>query len=136
MKNKKLIMLISVIVILLVSAILLFYFIRKENAIKEELVHYPRINERVDFDGLRIEKLEIEKEEEKAIVKGIVSNISSDTIELQFINIRLYDSNKELIVVTLGYIGETLEPKDVREFSTTVELNLSDAKYVKYEIVR
>ena len=103
-----------------------------ENKIDNE---YIKLSEAQEIEGLRISDLEINVVD-KTMIRGKVQNITEKAIQLNLIEIELYDENKNYLIKTSGSIGEKIDTKEIKEFSIVIEYDLSKAVYVKYKIIK
>ena len=109
---------------------------KKESEPKET---YIKISEMQEVEGLRFTELDINVEpfqKAKSAIRGRVENITEDNINLELIELELYDEDKNYLIKTTGSIGEILESNEIKEFSIVVEYDLTNSVYVKYKIVR
>ena len=87
-------------------------------------------------EGLKISGLSITYKDGISKIVANVENTTDQTINLTNIGINLYDKNDKLLIETLGYIGESIEPGDNKQIISDVTEDLRSATKVEYKIAR
>lgn len=84
------------------------------------------------IDGLKITNVTLISEGEQATFSADVVNITDAAIDAKSFNIIYKDKDGNEIVRLLGYIGSTIAPNESVTVTSSVEMNLSNAKSVEY----
>ena len=87
-------------------------------------------------EGLKISGLSITYKDGISKIVANVENTTDQTINLTNIGINLYDKNDKLLIETLGYIGERIEPGDNKQIISDVTEDIRSATKVEYKIAR
>ena len=74
------------------------------------------------------------KEGQSSTYRVKVVNMSNTTKELSLIEIHLKDSANKELEVLYGYIGNSLNSKEIREITASIDIDLSQATTVEYII--
>ena len=88
------------------------------------------------IEGLKISGFSITYNDGISKIVANVENTTDQTIALTNIGISLYDKDNELLIETLGYIGDSIEPGDNKQIISDVTEDLRSAKKVEYKIAR
>ena len=63
-----------------------------------------------------------------------VQNITSDIYELKNITVTFKDSSSNIITKINGYIGEEIEPNEIRKLDVNTDIDLSNTAVVEYTV--
>lgn len=63
-----------------------------------------------------------------------VTNTSKETQYIKSFNILVKDSSGNVMITLLGYIGEEIPTGDIREITSSTNLDLSKAASIEYEL--
>lgn len=63
-----------------------------------------------------------------------VQNITSDIYELKTITVTFKDSSSNIITKINGYIGEEIEPNEIRKLDVKTDIDLSNTAVVEYTV--
>lgn len=74
------------------------------------------------------------KEGQSSTYRVKVVNTSNTTKELSLIEIHLKDASNKELEVLYGYIGNSLNSKEIRELTASIDIDLSQATTVEYII--
>lgn len=84
------------------------------------------------IDGLKITNVTLISQGERATFSADVVNITDADIEAKSFNIIYKDEDGDEIVTLLGVIGYTIAPNESVTVTSSVDMDLSDAKSVEY----
>lgn len=148
MKNKKVIRIGIIICALIVIAGLVFLIINllKKEAKKEEKKKQPETSIKVNTNEGVIKDQEVEgnlmRNTSLIVEDGIsyivveVTNNTGDIYQLDQYMINVKDASGNTIVKVPGYIGESLAVGETKTIRSMVNMDLSDATSVEYEVVK
>ena len=92
------------------------------------------LNDR-EIEGLKIEEVNLEYNENESIYTAKVTNITDDSYHLKYINIDFFDENDEKITL-IGYIGESLEKNETKEIKASIDKDITNSTKLEYSIVK
>lgn len=84
------------------------------------------------IDGLKITNVTLISEGEYTTFTADIVNVTDAAIDAKSFNIIYKDKDGNEIVRLLGYIGSTIAPNESVTVTSSVEMNLSNAKSVEY----
>ena len=67
-------------------------------------------------------------------LKVVVYNTLEDSYSLKTIDVTFQDENYNEITTVKGYIGNTLEQKDMKQLVVSTDVDLTNASHIKYTI--
>lgn len=128
--NKKRLLIISLIVIIVVSIITNIYILTKDNN-DDNMDLRPKYLQEMTYQGLKITNASIEQGDDLSSYKSLVSNSTTDTIEIDKLYVIFYTSDEETKLLALSNV--ILQPNEstVIEILTEDDLNqLTDISFV------
>lgn len=87
-------------------------------------------------DGLELTNTSLVTTDGISKLTTLVSNNTSSDYELNEFTIIIKDANGEEIVRIPGYVGSTIKAGESKTINSSVDIDLSKAKSVEYEVVK
>lgn len=128
--NKKRLLIISLIIIIVVSIITNIYILTKDNN-NDNTDSKPKYLQEMTYQGLKITNASIEQGDDLSSYKSLVSNSTTDTIEIDKLYIIFYIKEEETKLLALSNIKLQPNESTVIEILTEDDLNqLTDISFV------
>lgn len=83
-------------------------------------------------DGIKFTNITLVSENENTVFTADVVNTTETATDVKSFNIIYKDQDGKEIVTLLVYVGKNLEPNGISSISTSVDMDLSNAKSVEY----
>ena len=124
-KNKKSYIVSGVVIaIVIISAILLVNF-NSSKAIDTSTLLSEQVVDNLKFMNASFENNQF---------KVVVYNTLEDSYSLKTIDVTFQDENYNEITTVKGYIGNTLEQKEMKQLVVSTDVDLTNASHIKYTI--
>lgn len=124
-KNKKVYIISGVVIaVVIISAILLVNF-NSSKAIDTSTLLSEQVVDNLKFMNTSFENNQL---------KVVVYNTLEDSYSLKTIDVTFQDENYNEITTVKGYIGNTLEQKEMKQLVVSTDVDLTSASHIKYTI--
>lgn len=84
------------------------------------------------IDGLKFTNVTLISEGESTVYTADVVNTTDTAIDVKSFNIILKDKDGNDLVTLLGFVGSTIAPNESAQITSSVSMNLLNAKSVEY----
>lgn len=89
-----------------------------------------------EVEELKLTNTSLKVDNNYSTLVTLVSNPTSEDKEVRVFNIYVKDKNGNEIVTLEGYVGDVVPAGESREITSNVDMDLSNAASIEYEIVK
>ena len=124
-KNKKKYLVSFIAIIIVIIGSVLLYNFTTSKAIDTTTLLSDQV-----VDNLKFMKTKLENNK----LTVVVYNQLEESYNLKTIDVEFQDENYNKITTVRGYIGESIDNKDMKQLVVSTDVNLSNASHIKYII--
>lgn len=118
--------------VLLMSIIILTGCGKKEVKVETKKNQY----EKQVVENFEFKNIYLTYEDNVSTLKSTVTNIGTEVEEIKEFKIHVKNELNQDIIVLTGFIGDKIRPGETKEIISNYGSDITNASYIKYEIIR
>ncbi len=109
---------------------------KKEEKKQDKFNTNEKVVENKNVEDLTLTNTSLKVDKNYSTLVTLVSNPTKEDKEVRIFNIHVKDKNGNEIVTLQGYVGDVIPAGESREITSNVDMDLSNAADIEYEIVK
>ena len=86
----------------------------------------------VEIEGLAISNVTFMSQNGTEVYSATVTNNNASAVYVQSFNLIFKNANGEVLIETLGFVGDTLQPNESRTFTTNLFIDIDSVDSIEY----